>query len=102
MPGTQTVNGDTDLTFNSATQTSSACSDVEEAPPPSKVSLGVANSSLTLSGVAGLTFVDATANGTASVHVTGTLSAINTALNGMKYRWHGQLELDAWHGEPER
>ena len=48
--------------------------------------LDVANGTLTLSTTAGLTFVDGTTNGTASVHVTGTLAAVNAALNGMTYR----------------
>ncbi len=86
VPIGQTVNEDTDLVFNSANSNLISVSDVDAGASAVKVSLDVANGTLTLSGEAGLTFVDATADGTASVHVTGTLSAINTALNGMRYR----------------
>ena len=84
VPGTQTVNEDTDLTFSGGTAISLADPD---APVGSlKLSLDVGHGTLTLASTVGLTFVDGTANGTASVHVTGTLTNLNAALNGLKYR----------------
>src|SRR5205814_9665852 len=47
----------------------------------------VLHGTLTLGATGGLTFVDATANGTASIHVTGTLTNLNAALaSGLTYR----------------
>ena len=84
VPGPQTVNEDTDLTFSGGTAISLADPD---APVGSlKLSLDVGHGTLTLASTVGLTFVDGTANGTASVHVTGTLTNLNAALNGLKYR----------------
>ncbi len=51
-----------------------------------KLSLDVAHGTLTLATTAGLTFVDGTANGTAVVHITGTIANLNAALVGLKYR----------------
>ena len=84
VPGAQTVNEDTDLTFTGANAISIA--DIDAGASAVKVSLDATSGTVTLPSVAGLTFVDATANGGASVHVTGTVAAINTALNGVKFK----------------
>ena len=84
VPGAQTVNEDTDLTFTGATAISIA--DIDAGAAAVKVSLDATSGTVTLPSTVGLTFVDGTANGSASVHVTGTVTAINTALNGVKFK----------------
>ena len=84
VPAAQMVNEDTDLTLSGASLISSA--DVDAGTNAVKLSLDVAHGTLTLASTSGLTFVDNTANGTGSVHVTGTIATINTALNGLKYK----------------
>ncbi len=86
VPGAQTVAEDTDLVFNSANSNLISVADVDAGATPVKVSLDVTTGTLTLSGNTGLTFVDGTSDGTASVHFTGTLTNINAALNGLKFR----------------
>jgi hypothetical protein len=86
VPGAQAVNEDTDLTFSAGNGNAISLADPDAGGNPVKLSLDVAHGTLTLASTAGLTFVDGTANGTASVHVTGTLANINTALAGLKYR----------------
>jgi len=86
FPSAQTVNEDTDLTFSSGTGNALSVADVDAGASAVKLSLDVAHGILTLASTTGLTFVDGTANGTGSVHVTGTISNINTALAGLKYK----------------
>jgi hypothetical protein len=98
-PGAQAVNEDTDLTFTAGTLISVA--DPDAGANPVKVSLDVLHGTLTLSGVAGLTFVDGTANGTGSVHFTGTIASINTALNGLKYKGIANYNSTRFTATPE-
>ena len=84
VPGAQTVNEDTDLTFSAGAAISVA--DPDGTSTNVKLSLDVAHGTLTLASTVGLTFVDGTANGTGSVHVTGTIANLNAALVGLKYR----------------
>jgi subtilisin-like proprotein convertase family protein len=86
VPGSQTVNEDTNLTFSSGNGNPLSIADVDAGSNPVKLSLDVLHGTLTLSSVVGLTFVDATANNTGSVHVTGTIANINTALAGLIYK----------------
>jgi CARDB protein/cadherin domain-containing protein/cadherin-like protein len=86
VPGGQAVNEDTDLVFSVGNGNAISLADPDVGVNPVKLSLDVAHGTLTLASTVGLTFVDGTANGTASVHVTGTLANINTALAGLKYR----------------
>ena len=83
-PGAQSVNEDTNLTFTGPTLLSIA--DPDAGANPVKLCLDVAHGTMTLSGVVGLTFVDGTANNTGSIHVTGTVAAINTAIAGLVYK----------------
>jgi VCBS repeat-containing protein len=78
LPGSQTVNEDNQLTFSGATRIS--LSDAENNNPIT-VDLSVANGTITLSSTAGVT-----GNGTNSVKVVGTVTAVNTALNNLIYR----------------
>ena len=75
---------DTQLTINGGNLISVA--DVDAGGSSEKVTLGVVHGTLTLASLSGITFVDGTANGTASLHFTGTIANLNTALNGLKYQ----------------
>jgi VCBS repeat-containing protein len=86
VPAGQTVNEDTDLVFSAANGNAISISDVDAGSSAVKLSLSVTNGTLTLPSTTGLTFEDGTANGQAAVNVTGSISAINTALNGLRYR----------------
>ena len=86
VPGTQTVNEDTDLTFSAENGNAVSIADPDAGGGTIKLSLDVAHGTLTLASTTGLTFVETTANGTASVHVTGTLANINADLAGLKYK----------------
>ena len=49
------------------------------------VNLSVSHGTITLSSTTGLTFNSSTTNGSASLNITGSLSAINTALTNLTY-----------------
>jgi hypothetical protein len=86
VPGAQSVDEDTDLIFSNGNGNAISIAD-DAAPGTSlKLSLDVAHGTVTFASTSGLTFVDGTANGGASVHVTGTLASINAALPGLAYR----------------
>ncbi len=84
VPGSQTVNEDTDLTFSSAGGNAITVGDVDSAMLT--VTLTVTNGTLTLSGRDGLAFTsgDGTSDGTMTF--AGTAAAINAALDGAVYR----------------
>ncbi len=84
VPGPQATNEDTALVFSSANGNAITVSDIDADPGNVRVSISVTNGTLTLSGVAGLTF-NSGANGTGAMMVTGTMAAINAALNGMTF-----------------
>jgi hypothetical protein len=99
VPGGQTVNEDTALAFNSGNSNLISISDVDAGANPVRVTLTVQHGALTLSGTAGLSFAgpgfgDGTAD--ASMSFTGTVSAINTALNGLSYT--GALNYNSSQG----
>ncbi len=84
VPGAQTTDEDTSLTFSVAGANRVATSDVDAAPDDVRVALGVAHGTLTLSGTTGLTIVSG-ANGTGTMTFSGALAAVNAALNGLVY-----------------
>jgi hypothetical protein len=86
VPGPQAVNEDTDLVFSVANGNALSVSDVDIASGSAQVTLTATNGLLTLSQTSGLAF--AVGDGTANVTMTftGTLSAINAALDGLTYR----------------
>jgi hypothetical protein len=86
VPGAQTVNEDTDLTFSAANSNALLIADSDAGASAVKLSLDVVHGTITFASTVGLTFVDSTSNGTGSVHVTGTIPAINAALVGLKYK----------------
>ena len=80
VPGAQSTDEDTDLTFSGAT--APAVSDIDSDPDPIKVTLTVSHGVLELASGSGVT---ALGDGTSSVEAGGTRSQINSALDGLKY-----------------
>jgi len=84
VPGAQSVDEDTDLTFSSGNGNAISVFDADAGGGDIKTTLDVGNGTLTLGATpAGLTV---TGNGTNAVELTGTQAEINTALAGLKYR----------------
>ncbi|MDT5060593.1 MAG: trimeric autotransporter adhesin, partial [Acidobacteriota bacterium] len=82
VPAAQSTAENFALVFSSANGNLISIADVDAGSNPVKVTLTATNGTLTLSGTTGLTV---TGNGTASVLITGTLTNINNALNGMSF-----------------
>src|SRR6266436_515622 len=87
---TQSVAEDTNLVFSSANGNAITISDVDvnETVSPNntaQVKLSVASGTLTLGTTTGVTITGG-ANASSTVTLQGTLSAINTALNGLSYK----------------
>jgi hypothetical protein len=85
VPGNQSTNEDTPLTFNSANSNSISISDVDAGTSPVKVTLAVSHGKLTLSGTSGLTFVTGDGTDDANMTFTGTIADINSALSGLTF-----------------
>lgn len=84
-PGPQTTPESTPLSFSSANSNLISVADVDAASNSVRLSLSVANGTLTLSGTAGLTFLTGDGMGDAVLVFTGTLANINAALDGLIY-----------------
>ena len=84
VPGTQTVNEDTSLVFTGGNAIS--ISDVDVGAGNETVTLSVASGALTLSGTAGLAFSVGDGTADSTMTFSGTVGAINTALNGLGYQ----------------
>ncbi len=84
MPGAQITNEDTTLVFNVANSNLISISDTDAGTNPLEVTLTVNDGILTLSGTTGLIF-NTGSNGSATMTFTGTLSDINTALDGLSF-----------------
>src|SRR6185436_15641656 len=84
VPAAQSTSEDTALVFSTANGNLISVSDVDAGSGSLQVTLSVANGTLNLSGVSGLTFT-AGANGSATMTFSGTIANINAALAGMSY-----------------
>ena len=84
VPAAQSTNEDTTLTFSSGNSNAISISDADAGTNSVQVALTATNGIVTLSGTTGLTVTNG-ANGTSTVTVTGTIAAINTALNGLTF-----------------
>ncbi|HWW62141.1 MAG TPA: hypothetical protein VN181_12295, partial [Thermoanaerobaculia bacterium] len=81
VPGTQTINEDTTLTFTGGNAIST--SDIDAGSDPGvEITLSVTSGSLHLIPTAGVTINN---NDTATVNAFGTIANLNTALNGLAY-----------------
>jgi hypothetical protein len=84
VPAAQTVNEDTPLVFTGANAIS--ISDVDANGGNETVTLSVASGALTLNGTAGLAFTVGDGTADSTMTFSGTVAAINTALNGLAYQ----------------
>jgi len=84
VPVAQIINEDTLLTFSAGNGNQISIDDNDAGNASVRITLSSTNGSLTLSGVGGLTFLSG-GDGTASMQLTGTMTAINAALNGMVF-----------------
>jgi hypothetical protein len=85
VPGAQSTNEDTTLVFSSGNGNQIAMTDPDASGGTFEVTISVTNGTLTLAGITGLTFT--TGDGTTDSTMTfrGTVTDINTALNGLSY-----------------
>ncbi|HET6328654.1 MAG TPA: hypothetical protein VFG04_28480, partial [Planctomycetaceae bacterium] len=84
-PATGSVTENSFLTFSSANGNQITATDPFSAGNPDSLTLSVSNGTVTLGSTTGLTFL-AGANGSASFTVSGTLGALNAAINGLTYQ----------------
>jgi hypothetical protein len=85
VPGTQSVNEEATLTFSTGTGNAISISDVDVGSGNEIVTLSVAGGALTLNGTAGLVFTTGDGSADSTMTFSGTVAAINTALNGLTY-----------------
>lgn len=83
VPGAQQVNKNAVLVFNTGNSNLISTSDVDAGTL--SVTLTATNGTITLSGIAGLSFVTGTGTANATMTFTGTTASINTALNGLSF-----------------
>ncbi|HRI93307.1 MAG TPA: DUF4347 domain-containing protein, partial [Accumulibacter sp.] len=84
MPLAQATAYNTPLVFSAANGNRISVADVDAGNADIEVTLSASDGTLALSGVDGLNFTGG-GNGTASMSFTGTIGAINTALDGMTF-----------------
>jgi len=85
VPGAQTVNEDTNLTFSTGNSNLVSVSDVDIASSSFSVVLSVTNGTLTLSQTTGLTFSVGDGTTDVSMTFTGNSTNVNAALAGLIY-----------------
>jgi VCBS repeat-containing protein len=84
VPAAQSLLEDTPLTFSAANLNPISTSDLDAGTSSIAVTLTAVNGIVTLPSTTGLTFAAGT-NGSATFKVTGTISAINAALDGLVF-----------------
>jgi uncharacterized repeat protein (TIGR01451 family) len=85
VPAAQTINEDTARVFNTANANLISIADVDASTNPVRVTLDATNGTISLAGTAGLTFGPGDGSADATMTFTGTITAINTALNGLSF-----------------
>ncbi|MEE2657241.1 MAG: choice-of-anchor D domain-containing protein [Candidatus Latescibacterota bacterium] len=86
VPGPQVIGQDVSLTFSTGNANLISVADVDAGGSSLQVTLTIVNGTATLNGVSGLVFASGDGTSDAMMVFTGTLTAINTALNGMFFR----------------
>ncbi|MGH6693102.1 MAG: tandem-95 repeat protein, partial [Gammaproteobacteria bacterium] len=84
-PGTQITPEDTPRVFSTGNGNAISVNDPDAGVSPLQVTLAAANGTLTLSGIAGLTFTTGDGTTDATMTFAGTQAAINAALDGMSF-----------------
>src|SRR6185295_13531096 len=85
VPGPQSTNQNTPLTFSSGNGNQISVADVDAGTNDVQVTLTVTNGTLTLSGTSGLAFGAGDGTADTTMTFTGSIANINSALNGMTY-----------------
>ncbi|HMC96989.1 MAG TPA: thrombospondin type 3 repeat-containing protein, partial [Flavobacteriales bacterium] len=85
VPGAQITSEDTPRVFSSGNGNGVTVTDVDAASSAVRVTLTVTNGTLTLAGLAGLSFTVGDGTGDATMTFTGTLTNMNAALNGLSF-----------------
>jgi hypothetical protein len=85
VPGPQSTNEDVALVFSSGNANQISVADIDAGANPVKITLTATNGTITLSTTAGLSFITGDGTADATMMFTGTLTAVNTALNGMSF-----------------
>lgn len=85
IPTNQTIEKNTSLIFSKANGNQISVSDPDADNMPVKVSLTATNGSLSLNGIAKLNFSTGDGSDDTSMVFTGSMTDINTALNGMSF-----------------
>ena len=85
VPGSQTVDEDTTLTFSTAGGNAISVGDVDASGGPVQFTLTATNGTLQLSTTAGLSFTAGSGLGDATMTFTGTLANVNAALDGLQF-----------------
>ena len=85
VPGPQTTTQDTALVFSTGNANAISIGDADAGTSPVEVTLTASQGTLTLAGTAGLTFTSGDGGDDATMTFTGTIAAINVALDGMTF-----------------
>ncbi|WP_447971265.1 LamG-like jellyroll fold domain-containing protein [Nitrospira sp. M1] len=85
VPGAQNTNEDTNLVFSAGNGNQITITDPDSSGDAFEVTLSVTNGTLSLPGTAGLTFVSGDGTTDSSMTFRGTVTNINTALNGLTF-----------------
>jgi membrane-bound inhibitor of C-type lysozyme len=91
VPATQTINENATLSFSSSNSNQISITDSDAGSNPIIVKLTTTNGALTLSGNTGLRFMTGTGTNDAEMVFTGTVTDINTALEGMIFTPIGEF-----------
>jgi autotransporter-associated beta strand protein len=85
-PATQPATEDVALVFSAANSNAISISDPDAGANPVQLTLTAGHGKLTLAGLAGLTFLGGDGTSDATMTIVGTISDINTALDGLTFR----------------
>ncbi|MGB7924015.1 MAG: Calx-beta domain-containing protein [Pyrinomonadaceae bacterium] len=85
VPAPQSTNENTPLVFSSANTNQISIADVDADTSPMQVTLTATHGTLTLNGTTGLSFITGDGTDDATMSFTGTITAINAALDGLSF-----------------